>query len=491
MRRSSLILIFVALAAIAVRLILIEQPFIDNWSWRQSDVAAIARNFYDHGFHFAHPQIDWAGDAEGFVGTEFPILPFTAALCYRATGIAEWVGRIQAVVFFALAIPFFYLLIRRLFGEVAALWATLFLSFAPLSIVASRAFMPDIPSLSLAVIGLYFCLEWLETEKRSSLAISAVTLSLALLIKLPTAVIGAPLAYLFWRRFGWAFLRARAIWVFAFVTLVPSLLWYWHAQRIAQTFYPYHFFGGGGFAIKGVEWYWKIARQTVLSTLNPILFLLALAGSFFRRQGKYSRAFHWWFAAMVVFIFVVGWGNRHQWYQLPLVPIAAVFAGCACQQVGVKLSDHRNLRVGLSIALVGAFGAWSFIASRPFYAPDAADLRDLGLRLKELTAPGALIVAADNGDPTVFYYAERKGWHFTEDGGIYYGEPLDSTQAIADLANLREHGAEYMVFFSSTRWWLSYYKDFAQYLAENGALLQSNADFTIYRLNPIAPKVPK
>src|ERR1043166_1690821 len=59
--------------AVAGRLILINQPYVDHWSWRQSDVAAIARNFFEHGFHFVYPQIDWAGGAAGYVGTEFTI----------------------------------------------------------------------------------------------------------------------------------------------------------------------------------------------------------------------------------------------------------------------------------------------------------------------------------------------------------------------------------------------------------------------------------
>ena len=66
--------------AVAVRLILIDQPYVDYWSWRQSDVAAIARNFVEHGFRFGYPQIDWAGGSGGYVGTEFPILPFLAAI---------------------------------------------------------------------------------------------------------------------------------------------------------------------------------------------------------------------------------------------------------------------------------------------------------------------------------------------------------------------------------------------------------------------------
>src|SRR5450755_1624919 len=63
--RSKWTIIIIVLIAVVVRLIEIEQPFIDPWSWRQSDVAAIARNFLENGFHFSHPQIDWAGNAPG------------------------------------------------------------------------------------------------------------------------------------------------------------------------------------------------------------------------------------------------------------------------------------------------------------------------------------------------------------------------------------------------------------------------------------------
>ena len=86
MRRVTGLAIILSALAVAIRLPFIDQYYIDQWSWRQSDVAAIARNFL-HGFHFAWPQIDWAGDEPGYVGTEFPILPFTAAICYRFFGV--------------------------------------------------------------------------------------------------------------------------------------------------------------------------------------------------------------------------------------------------------------------------------------------------------------------------------------------------------------------------------------------------------------------
>src|SRR5882724_11232359 len=98
MTRMSKVAITLSIFAVAVRFFLIDQPYIDIWSWRQSDVASIARNFESNGFHFAYPQIDWAGDAPGYVGTEFPILPFVAAVCYKFVGVHEWIGRAQAVV---------------------------------------------------------------------------------------------------------------------------------------------------------------------------------------------------------------------------------------------------------------------------------------------------------------------------------------------------------------------------------------------------------
>src|SRR5256885_15178138 len=112
--RTTNIALALSILAIAARFILIDQPFIDKWSWRQSDVAAIARNYLENGFHFSRPQIDWAGNAPGYVGTEFPILPFVAALIYKITGVQEWVGRIQSVLFFAAALPFFFLIVRRI-----------------------------------------------------------------------------------------------------------------------------------------------------------------------------------------------------------------------------------------------------------------------------------------------------------------------------------------------------------------------------------------
>ena len=493
MTRAARLAIAMSILAICVRFIGINQPYEDNWSWRQSDVAAIARNYFQGGFHFARPQTDWAGDHPGYVGTEFPILPFLAAICYKIFGLHEWVGRVQSVVLFAISLPFFFLLVRNILGEIGATWALFFYSFAPLGIMASRCFMPDTPSLALSIVGLYFFHRWLESEpdwplRSTSFALAAITVSLSILIKVTSILIAAPLACLVFQHFripplrlGAAF-RRLDLWLFAAVALLPAAIWYSYAYWISLKFYPHHFFGAGGVRIMPLEWYLNIVKEIPTSELTPFLFGLGALGLFVARSKAAARPFYWWLAAMILFLIVVGYGNRHPWYRLTLVPVGAVFAGAACEFVAVKIGN-RTINAVASIVLIAAFGLSALAYVRSFYRPISGPMRSAGLALKRITPPDSLIVAADNGDPTVLYYAERKGWHFLEKDGIYYGDPDGSEPAIVDLEVLRPKGASYLVFTSNTAWWLDLYSEFRQHVEATSTLIEETSEFKIYRLN--------
>lgn len=271
--------------------------------------------------------------------------------------------------------------------------------------------------------------------------------------------------------------------LFVAITLVPAAAWYWHAHQVAERFYPHHLFGAGGIRIENLSWYWNITRQTATSSLTPILPIMAVVGLFTAPRSRHPRLFHWWLAAMILFVIIVGYGNRHRWYQLPLVPITAAFAGAACAFIGSKIASSRVVGVTLSILLAGSFALLAYVFVRPLYEPSAAQLRDAGLELNRITAPDALIVAADMGDPTILYYAQRKGWHFLERDAIYAGTPSDSQEAIADLEQLRRRGATHFVFTTNTFWWLDYYPEFTQHLAENAELMEATPEFKIYKLS--------
>ena len=133
--------------------------------------------------------------------------------------------------------------------------------------------------------------------------------------------------------------------------------------------------------------------------------------------------------------------------------------------------------------LASTFLILAFVYVRPFYQTSAAQLRDAGLQLKKVTPPDALIIAADMGDPTILYYAERKGCHFPESDGIYDGTPDDSEQAIENLERLRLGGATHFVFTRNTFWWLQSYPEFAAHLTNNATLMDATPQFRIYKLD--------
>ena len=108
------------------------------------------------------------------------------------------------------------------------------------------------------------------------------------------------------------------------------------------------------------------------------------------------------------------------------------------------------------------------------------------LELKKVTPRDGLLVAAHMGDPTILYYADRKGWHFLEQNAIYNGNPDDSAQAIENLERLRRDGATHFVFTRNTFWWLNSYSEFVDYLNTHATLIEATPEFGIYKLITVA-----
>jgi hypothetical protein len=175
-------------------------------------------------------------------------------------------------------------------------------------------------------------------------------------------------------------------------------------------------FGAGGIRFMNLAWYWHILRLTFTTSLTPVLCIATIVGLF---RWARTSAFHWWLAAVIISTVVIGYGNRHEWYRLPLVVIAAVFAGGALRSK-LSASVPRSFFV---ISVVLFFLTSAAIQTRRYLRPTAEPLCRLARELHERTPPAALIIAADDGDPVVFYYAHRKGWHLLERDGIYNGNP--------------------------------------------------------------------
>src|SRR5262249_20702349 len=154
--------------------------------------------------------------------------------------------------------------------------------------------------------------------------------------------------------------------------LLP-LVWYVHAYLLSVWHFPYHFFGTGGLQIEPLGWYLAILHWTVTASLTPIVFGALLMGLLLPSRATFGRVFHWWLMALLVFVGLAGKGNRHQWYQLPLVPVAAAFAGVSCdvslRQV-VRLTRARIPGVLACGLFYAALAYLSYSTLKPLYDPE-------------------------------------------------------------------------------------------------------------------------
>jgi 4-amino-4-deoxy-L-arabinose transferase-like glycosyltransferase len=487
LQRFEIKLIFtVTILGVFLRLIEIWQPFVDAWSWRQADVAMIAENFYRHGFNIFYPQTNWGGPSPGYVGTEFQLIAFIAALFYLLFGVQEWIGRSVSVFFFAVSVPFFYLLVRKVSNERSALFAIGIYTLVPLSIFSGRSFMPDMASLSLSIIALWLFATWLDGEKNLHVfATLCLATSLAILVKLPALIIGIPLLYMSWTKYGPHLLFQRRLWIYATFSLIPPLVWYVHAYFLSIAYFPHHMFGSGLLKIVDISKYTKILLNTTTSHLTPITSILMVVGVILPAYNQFGRLFHWWLLAIIVFIVFVGEGNfRHEWYQLPLVPVAAAFAGVALDFILAKLVETCRLKFLPFVTVISLFILLSYYAyffAKPLYVSWAIPSLKAGNEVNRIAPPAALIIVPGNGDPTTIYYSKRRGWHFLGNGrvGIY---PANSGLAIKDVENLREKGAAYLVLTKETLWYLNWYKGLESHLNSHYGRISDGHDYLIFDL---------
>jgi 4-amino-4-deoxy-L-arabinose transferase-like glycosyltransferase len=471
------------LASLMVRLIQITQPFVDAWSWKQLTNAMVSRNFFLHGYHFFYPQVDWAGPYPGYIGTEFPLVPFTASLFYPLFGIHEWIGRSVSVLFFIMAVPAFYLLIRRISSIRAASFATMAYCMSPLAFMASRSFQSDIASLSFAVIAIYFFTEWLDRPSSIRLFIlaSAAT-ALAILTKLPQLVTGVPLLYLAWDKYRAGLWRNRQLWLFALLALAPPLLWELHAYHVSATQYPYHFAGQGGVRIMGASFYWQLIKETVTESLTPVLAAGFVGGLFLWPRSQYGKVFHAWFVGFILFVIFAAWENRHPWVQLPAVPIAAGFFGLILDRVACRVAGKRHATLAVGAVCVSLFVVLAVLlygCLRRDYRPWQLPAYRTAAEMRRILRPNDLIMVPDEGDPLIIYYSGHKGWHFMEEFGWH---PGTSAEAIGELERLRAQGGRYFVVSYYQLWWFDYYKDFRTYLDTRYHRVAESPEYVVYDL---------
>lgn len=320
---------------------------IDQPSWRECDLAAIARAYERDGLGtFFYPQVDWGGATRRFAETELPLPSWVMAAGADVTGHRESCGRWFAYGCSLLALGAIALISARLLGTTGAVAATLFFAVAPLPLRLSTSIQPDGPMLAAALGSAYFWVRFLQTDRTWALMAAAACGSFAVLLKAPAAQLAVMFLLTLLADRGARGLRDARVWTAALAALAPPILWYWHAHRLWTDY-------GNSLGMSneshwvGLDFFQQsrmalgLGEIELFSVWTPALLplaALALVGGSRRlaRQVVVS-----WLAASALFLFVAARTTSDSffdYYHVLIVPAVALVFGLGCEELIVRLA---------------------------------------------------------------------------------------------------------------------------------------------------------
>jgi len=472
-RRTWLPLLIILLFGAALRLLYVDAPLLDAHRWRQVDTAQIARSFYEDEFNLLKPQVNWGG-VHGYVESEFPLLPGIVAVLYMIFGPDETWGRLVVIVFSLGCVALTYALTRRLLTPAAGLAAAALVAVSPAAVFYGRTFMPDTLMVFFSLGALLGFVDYVDTRRTATLALGSASLALAILVKLPGVLVVAPIVAVLWAHRRTINLRNPRLLLALIVPALVAAAWYLHAYGIYKdtglTFgiigttkeyppavvpgpWPDAFPKWSSVALlTDPSFYTTILSRLYFLHLTPPGFALALVGIFVSRRLASRFVADAWLLALLAFILAAGAGNvAHDYYQLPAVPIFALYFAAVAWPVFDGDWIRRTIgsgwspRVALGAALAGIaiMSLWQSGVIERHFRPDTLDMRtaEAGGAVANATDDGELIVVVDDygvNSPMLLYYAHARGWS------------LDARTITAPvLRGLQYQGARY---FATTRW---------------------------------------
>ncbi|MEZ4821653.1 MAG: glycosyltransferase family 39 protein [Ignavibacteria bacterium] len=344
----------------------------------------------------------------------------------------------------------FYLLVRRIISEQTALWAAFIYSILPLNIYFSRAFMPESLMLMSSVLGIYFYNEWIENNKWKNYIFSLIFISLAALVKLPSLYLGLPLLFLSVNKFGKSFLTNWKIWLYVVLTFLPVILWYYHAHQLylqtGLTFSIWNFGEDKWGMIDPLltfKFYNDIFFKSIAERhLTYAAFILFIWGLFIKRKSSKEKLFDWWLIGIIIFIFIAPQAHLAQeYYQLPFTISASVFVAKVFEkyfnQPSIKESFKENrlvisfISLSLMVLILLSFlRVNNFMKSENYDATIFKFSNDIKLKVNK----DDLIIYPSDGNPTLLYLSNRKGWILN---------PVELTSE--QISEKKDQGAKYIV----------------------------------------------
>ena len=475
-----LLLFLVIVLAFGLRLYKINIPLADHHSWRESDTAAVARNFIREGFDFFHPKIDNMAplakpdlpNSQRLFMVEPPIYQTLVAGFYKILGVREKWARLVSIVFYLGGIIFLYLLVKKLINKWVGLLAAFFMAVLPYGIYYGRVIMPEPEMLFTSLGMLWFFWLWLERQKNGLFFWAVFFSAWALLMKTFPVFLVLPMFFLVWQKYHWSFFKQYKLWLLVILAVLPLILWRLWISRFPAGIPPYDWlFNQGGIRFRPAFFRWIFAERMGKLILGYWGLPLLVLGLIFKPGKKESWFFHWWMIAVLAYLTTFAAGNvTHDYYQVPLIPIFSVFLakGGWFLLTAPKQFFNKFLCSMLFVLCFIFMIGFSWFEVKGYYLiQGGVDLA--GKAVDEMTPKNALVLTGDSNDATLLYNTNRHGWT----GGYASYFPNDQTT----IEKIIKMGGSVYV---TTKFEEG--SSFGQYMLKNYPVLKKTDQYIIFSL---------
>jgi hypothetical protein len=214
-------------------------------AWAQADRYALVLGFQRNGFDLFRPETftlnhQFPGnyrtaDATSITGVDLPLHEYAVALLMATTGWdGPWLFHVYALAWSFIGLFFLYKLAVDVSDDPVKAWlVVLFAATAPAYLYYQDSFLPTMPSLSCAIIGIR---AWLRADPGKGPPTAAVVfLTLAALTRTTFIMtfLAAMLVDLHGHRRSWTEARPRLVaWVIGLAVLAAS---WWHKRALTQA----------------------------------------------------------------------------------------------------------------------------------------------------------------------------------------------------------------------------------------------------------------
>ncbi len=475
LKSSSFLLTLILLTFALLHLPGITHPPLDEHSWRQSDTAAVARNFAEESPNILYPRIDMRNQYSGITGMEFPLYNYGIFGIDTIFGYQNWHGRIISLIMSLVGLAAFAKFIELRYTRRISLAATFTLALMPLWFYFSRNIQPDVSMVSLALVSLYCAQRYKKTHSRGLIYLAFGALTLACLVKIPALFVVPPLLVVF----GASVFDVKNFltWRLAGFTLVMGFLlagWYWHSAQISAHY------GLGQYYYGDLDLHKSLALLKHGEFYRILAFyILPLKASTFIIVGCLGLGALWsairrdllplvWLASIAIFLII--FANKsfyHNYYSLPIIPPIALLTALGLRWL---YQIFRRENKTLALGLVGAFSLsliWvSYHRTLPLYTLHTPEFATLESQADKVSSRGDSVITNYGGNPLMLFFSHRKGWSL-----------LDTQLTPSIIAHLHQLGAHYII-----RYVPGLSEPNASTVIEGASVVSSSPNIIIYKI---------